>query len=1039
MAESDIIKGTDLIEKGYLKDAKKEAQDLVTVIDTLTLSFSELVKIQKDGLANIKKIGGATDAKSLKATQEELNKVTEARKQAQKVEDTIAKTRAKYEKQFEQQRKKELADFKLQQKNNEAQRKASAEYIKQQAVKSKLEKQRQDELRATAILESDQLGLEAKLAAQNTLLRIERAKLTGQEADYQQRLEKINKQLDANNEKIKENSDKLKQQSLNVGNYTDSVREAIDSSELLGSEFGKMSKSGRILFAAFGQIKGQLSGIRDEFKKGKKDGSPFLATLKGIGAIGLTGLAAGFGAALSSSREFETKFQLLIAKLTNGFQAFVDATGNLFENKLFPTFELLFLKVEKFFSADFSGELSDKIDELTKKTANYKSTFDGIFDTIEASNKEVEKQILLQNELIDLTNEYSKRISLISGQLEVQNEIAGDSTRSFKELNEANAKALELTRAKAKLEVELAEKQQDAATAEVKAAFINLGLGKQINEQEIKSLEFITKSTTAKRLGVALQQKITDATINLQTKQNELAIAEIKILREERQIKQDQLEKDLDILIDGFDNQKTVNEKIIADELRVFAVRRAKLEETRKLSDIAYKEQEVTLQKFTNKKIDLDELVATSDAKALNDKIRGLGLSEIIEGRILEAVRERRLVIQDLYDAEKDLNKLEKEKNQRIKESRDNIEALRVEAELRKTIRIEENERRKQEAKDVFSDDKLQKLLQSETELKKQQALNERDIAFNLAQTTIVEEDEKLQKMLEINKKYYDDVNQIQQESYDKSKELARQEFNSRVNFANKTAQEIGTAFQSELDARNAIVAKGEQDEIKRGERNIETQRRLAESGAENTLAFEEALAAKRELASREREERVAKEKEAIQLTQAYLNALNARLTQFGANPQTAPAQALADVLLAKSIAKGLVQFAADGNNMIEGAGTTTSDSIPFMLSKKEAVIKASENIKHNDAVVDLNAGVFGQKWIPKADIGKVLESSNSTAQNIAQSIFIQQNNEIKDLLLKIADKPVQQVNVDQLGNLIETVYKDGIKKVTTHINKRRL
>jgi len=203
----------------------------------------------------------------------------------------------------------------------------------------------------------------------------------------------------------------------------------------------------------------------------------------------------------------------------------------------------------------------------------------------------------------------------------------------------------------------------------------------------------------------------------------------------------------------------------------------------------------------------------------------------------------------------------------------------------------------------------------------------------------------------------------------------------------------VTAALEDELAKRNAIEQKNLDRSISQQEKNISTQERLAEQGKVNTLAFEKQKLEEQQLARRDAEQKAAKEAEALQLAQQFNGFLQAALKETP-TPTGAEAimKATKDTFLARGIAKGLVQFAADGNNMIEGEGTTTSDSIPFMLSKKEAVIKASENIKHNDAVVDLNAGVFGQNWIPKADIGKVLEANNSTAQNISQSIFIQQN-----------------------------------------------
>ena len=74
-------------------------------------------------------------------------------------------------------------------------------------------------------------------------------------------------------------------------------------------------------------------------------------------------------------------------------------------------------------------------------------------------------------------------------------------------------------------------------------------------------------------------------------------------------------------------------------------------------------------------------------------------------------------------------------------------------------------------------------------------------------------------------------------------------------------------------------------------------------------------------------------------------------------------------------------------------------------------------------------------QWMPSVDLEKV--SQKSTAQNIANSLQFQQSTRIENILTDIKNKPVQMVNVDQLGQLVETVYKEGVKKVTTYAKSR--
>ena len=97
-------------------------------------------------------------------------------------------------------------------------------------------------MKATAILENQQIGLEQKLLATNTLLRLDRAALVRTDINYSEQLKRINSELDANNELIKNNSDKQKQQSLNVGNYSESVQDALEKTGLFGGVIGKVTQ-----------------------------------------------------------------------------------------------------------------------------------------------------------------------------------------------------------------------------------------------------------------------------------------------------------------------------------------------------------------------------------------------------------------------------------------------------------------------------------------------------------------------------------------------------------------------------------------------------------------------------------------------------------------------------------------------------------------------------------------------------------------------------------------------------------------------------
>lgn len=102
------------------------------------------------------------------------------------------------------------------------------------------QKQQRDTLRDLVVLEDKEAGTLEKLNARNRQLRRERAALIEGSKDYEKNLKRINSELDSNNKKIKDNSDQLKKQRLNVGNYTESIKDAAQNIEIFGTNVGTL-------------------------------------------------------------------------------------------------------------------------------------------------------------------------------------------------------------------------------------------------------------------------------------------------------------------------------------------------------------------------------------------------------------------------------------------------------------------------------------------------------------------------------------------------------------------------------------------------------------------------------------------------------------------------------------------------------------------------------------------------------------------------------------------------------------------------------
>lgn len=267
--------------------------------------------------------------------------------------------------------------------------------------------------------------------------------------------------------------------------------------------------------------------------------------------------------------------------------------------------------------AEQQKDFSDAIKETAKQVENQTKKFIDLEvakRAIANSNREVQKSVegLITQEQFLLT-------------------IADDNTKSFKEREDAAEKARKATEERSKKEIQIAKNNLKLINTELDLRRSNGEAVDDLLDRQLASYQELAGAEREYSLAVRDNEKTRD------------------------ELKQDRLERDLDILIDGFDNQKTINEKLIQDDRKTFQERKNLFQETVKLSDDSFAKQIETIQKFTGVALDANGLIQESDAVALNQKIRSLGLSEIIEGRLLEIVRDRRTAVQDLTEAERDL------------------------------------------------------------------------------------------------------------------------------------------------------------------------------------------------------------------------------------------------------------------------------------------------------------------------------------------------------------------------------------------------
>lgn len=499
---------------------------------------------------------------------------------------------------------------------------------------------------------------------------------------------RLKKEIAENTQQLKDFDKEIGDNFRNVGNYSDAIKEAFQGTE---SFSGAIQNNNTIVNNYTSNVT-QMVSITQQFSsvvntaitnifgmaRGTKGAIAGLKALRvalvstGIGAIVialgslvafLTQTKKGAEALSIAMAGVEAVFTVLLGKVVSFGEAIFEAVTNPKEAIISFGDTIKNFVIDRIQAAlDFVGFLGEAVsavfegdfEKAGEAAANAGKKFlemnpviavtaaviqevgeaavemaDQVVASVERATEIQKLEILYK----DLNRELTVTNSLLSGQIEQQQALADDTTRSFAEREAATLRAVELQEKFAANEQRLAALQLEIATKRREEAQKNNLITDEILQNEADARQRVIEADNA---ALAAEQD------------NE---------RTRRELKQDRLERDLDILIDGFDNQKSINERIIGDEERTVAERRRLLDETRALGEESFNQQIAIIEELTGAEINANELITESDAVALNEKIRNLGASEVIEGRILEIIRDRKTAEQDYADTTKQLNK----------------------------------------------------------------------------------------------------------------------------------------------------------------------------------------------------------------------------------------------------------------------------------------------------------------------------------------------------------------------------------------------
>lgn len=1092
MAEGNPIKYSDLV----VDDGAIER--LIKAIDTLEKRF---LNAQKKFRAEIEKTKKSTEDftdatedqdAELEKLEKQLEKLIKANKELQDTDGKLTeqkKKAVKLAKEEEKLRKKliELTDDQA---------------VANEELKIEIQQQRKavkDQAKANKGL----TGEYDKQSKRLNELRKQYKNLAVAGKENTEEAKKLIIEVTELDEKLKAVDKSVGQTQRSVGNYKDQVKEALAETDLFGASMGFASEQS----GAFGTIISQLQvviGILSKmFNKNTAEvtGNTVAqevnttATKKATfvqrvlaGAVNFTSksfkrlkvaltrsgiglIIVAIGSLIAFFKESTAGVDALSGGMAGLGQVFKVLAGRvgLIGKAIIDSIQSSILGFKAFASAlslNFkeAKKFQKESEEQSKQAQeNFKKAFKGIGKAIAdafASGQEYSKLIRqLQKDLIGLNVEIAK----LNAESEKQEEIEADATKTFEERTTAVLKSIEAQKKASEIQLEIAERELEAEQVLLKALEKN-------NESTLEQSRIVSEKQIA----------LIDA-------QKDAEIKALSLRRTANQLNQDLIEKNLDILIDGFDNQKTINERVIADEKRRFDERRKLLEETIALQKDILKQEVAEIQKVAKQKIDIADLIATSDSKQLNDKIRAIGLSEILEGRLLEVVREARTqeseLTQTLIDLDRDRLELKKEIQQQLED----LIAQNIEDQTKQAIELQRLEEQRalfeiEERQKVYKIDEEEfKLLEKQkTEIKQKGVEDRETIEIN----ALERENDRNQKVLELKllneettqKEINEELTKLKieqltkeieleknagRDALDKELELAKLKSEVRIAQEKKTADAIKEiqdvtakalfdSFQMNLDKQINELDRLEEKQSGIVDRQIER----AQQGLENNLAFEEQQLAELE------QKKIKAQKKQIQLDKIR-TLYNAYSSASASGEKNAIAKVLRDFSILQGLESAVMSFGAgtgekgdikdvldansngskNGNSIQNGVFRGESHKkrgfgIPILVEGNEGIWKGStmskfgkENFMALTKAID--TGAIGSNFMqPQVNAIQIQQ------QNGVDSRLL---NEIKATRQAIENKPEQVVDVEKVTRGVMDfidVRKSANKKI---INRHRI
>ena len=330
----------------------------------------------------------------------------------------------------------------------------------------------------------------------------------------------VNKKLDGEYTKQSKRLNALRKQFKDL---TLTEKGTTKETKKLEKEIIKLDKELKDVDAAAGQFQRNVGNYPETLSNASN-------AILGVAAAAVS--AAGAFNGVKGSLESSAEGSENVREVTSALAGVFDQVSNVVAGAALDVFDYGKAVVE---SVQSGGNL---IDSLKDTEGQFDRTKVATTDFTDKVKESIEGQIGLTDTIIEFEKSIrplEKRLVVLNGLIEEQQIIAGDSTKSFTELKAAVLTGQQLQIERAGINIKIAQEELKIAQERIRIAELAGGAG------------------------VALLDAETEALNNKKEAENELKNEILENDKELIQIKQDRLEIDLDILIDGFNNQKTIN------------------------------------------------------------------------------------------------------------------------------------------------------------------------------------------------------------------------------------------------------------------------------------------------------------------------------------------------------------------------------------------------------------------------------------------------------------------------------------------------